>query len=344
MPRGIHHLRNRCIRCLRQLGARRSTERRRLAGLAMSAPEGRARRMVRRGRELRHLPACSRAWADGAITSDQVDAIAALRVDATETALARDEEMLAMQGSTLRHDSFVRALAYWRQLADPDGADEADERRLGRRDVYLESSFRGMWLGRITLDPVSGSIVAGELERIEQELFRGGLGQGTDQARAGAALDRPGAPWWPTAGRCPGRDGHAQSDRSGRRATSGPTVQRARRLRHPPWSDLRTRRRHRGGSGFAASLVRRGLPRAGRVRARKTCRSQPHRTTVHGSHPAGDRAEGSGMHPSLLRRPRRILRSRPRGPVCPRWGHDAGERSDALWFPQSLAKPTGEAR
>ena len=37
--------------------------------------------------------------------------------------------------------------------------------------MYLESSFRGMWLGRITLDPVSGSIVAGELERIEQELF-----------------------------------------------------------------------------------------------------------------------------------------------------------------------------
>lgn len=134
-------------------------------------PRGRARRLVRRGRELRHLPACSRAWAVGAITSDQVDAIAALRVDATEAALARDEEMLVMQGSTLRHDSFVRALAYWSQLADPDGAEEADERRLGRRDVYLESSFRGMWLGRITLDPVSGSIVAGELERIEQELF-----------------------------------------------------------------------------------------------------------------------------------------------------------------------------
>lgn len=134
-------------------------------------PRARARRLVRRGRELRRLPACGRAWADGAITADQVDAIATLRVDATEAALVRDEEMLVMQGSTLRYDSFVRALAYWKQLADPDGADEADERRLGRRDVYLESSFRGMWLGRITLDPVSGSIVAGELERIEQELF-----------------------------------------------------------------------------------------------------------------------------------------------------------------------------
>ena len=37
--------------------------------------------------------------------------------------------------------------------------------------MYLESSFTGMWLGQMTLDPVSGSIVAGELNRLEHELF-----------------------------------------------------------------------------------------------------------------------------------------------------------------------------
>ncbi len=75
------------------------------------------------------------------------------------------------QASTLRHQSFQRVAAYWKQMADPDGAEDDDERRRARRDVYLESSFGGMWLGRITLDPISGAIVGGELERIEKELF-----------------------------------------------------------------------------------------------------------------------------------------------------------------------------
>jgi hypothetical protein len=63
-------------------------------------PRGHARRLVRRGRELRHLPACSQAWSDGDISAPQVDAIAALRADATEDALARDESMLVAQART----------------------------------------------------------------------------------------------------------------------------------------------------------------------------------------------------------------------------------------------------
>ena len=62
-------------------------------------------------------------------------------------------------------------VAYWKQLADPDGAEHDDEERRGRRDVYLEQSFGGMWLGKITLDPISGAIVGGELERLEQQMF-----------------------------------------------------------------------------------------------------------------------------------------------------------------------------
>ncbi len=134
-------------------------------------PKAQARRTVRRARSLRHLADCARAWAEGDITAAQVDVIDQLRDERTEEALARDEEMLVAQAATLRYELFVRAVSYWRQLADPDGAEDEDERRRARRDVYLESSFRGMWLGRITLDPISGSIVAGELERLERALF-----------------------------------------------------------------------------------------------------------------------------------------------------------------------------
>jgi hypothetical protein len=147
-------------------------------------PKGQARRLVRRGRELRHLPACTRAWADGDITAAQVDAITELRCDSTEGALARDEAMLVEQARTLRYESFVRAVAYWKQLADPDGIEEDDQKCRSRRDVYLGSSFRGMWLGKITLDPISGSIVAGELERLEREMFE------ADWAEARTALGR----------------------------------------------------------------------------------------------------------------------------------------------------------
>ena len=75
---------------------------------------------------------------------------------------------------------------YWKQLADPDGADAADEERKNARNVFLEASFTGMWLGQMTLDPVSGSIVAGELNRLEHDLFE------ADCAEAKERLGRPG--------------------------------------------------------------------------------------------------------------------------------------------------------
>lgn len=134
-------------------------------------PKAQARRVVRRGRELRHLPDCKRAWAAGDIAAAHIDVFTSLRRLPTEEALVRDEAMLVDQACTLRFEPFTRAVAYWKQLADPDGADGDDQKRRDRRHVYLERSFQGMWLGGITLDPISGSIVGEELERIEGDMF-----------------------------------------------------------------------------------------------------------------------------------------------------------------------------
>ena len=147
-------------------------------------PKSHARRQLRRGRGLRHLPACAQAWSNGDISAAHVDAIAALRRDATEVALERDEAMLVNQARTLRYETFARAVAYWEQLADPDGAEEDDMERRDRRDVYLEASLGGMWIGKVVLDPISGAIVAGELERLEHEFFE------ADWAEARIALGR----------------------------------------------------------------------------------------------------------------------------------------------------------
>jgi hypothetical protein len=147
-------------------------------------PKSSARRIVRRGREIRHLPVVDEAWAKGDIAAAQVDVMAGLRSDATEEALARDEETLVDQARALPYQTFVKVAAYWAQLADPDGAEQDEQLRRAARDVYLDRSFGGMWFGKLTLDPISGAIVGGELERLEQVLFA------ADWAEAKAALGR----------------------------------------------------------------------------------------------------------------------------------------------------------
>src|ERR1700678_491304 len=96
-----------------------------------------ARRQVRRGRRLRHLPVTSGAWSRGDITSAQVDVLVGLAREVTEEALARDEELLVGEACTLRPDQFVRVAAYWEQLADPDGVEVEGQAQVDHRAVYL---------------------------------------------------------------------------------------------------------------------------------------------------------------------------------------------------------------
>ena len=143
-------------------------------------PKATARRMVRRGRHLRDLPVATAAFEGGEINAAHVDAMVSVRRPGTEDTLARDEAVLVKQARRLPFEHFVKAVAYWDQLADPDGSEDAAEERRTRRDVDLEASISGMYLGSMTLDPISGSIVAGELGRIEEEFFK------ADWARARA--------------------------------------------------------------------------------------------------------------------------------------------------------------
>ena len=134
-------------------------------------PREAARRRVRLGRTLRHLPVAADAWREGRIGADQAKDLARARRHRSDAAMERDEGLLVSYAQEMRFEDFHRALAYWQQLADPDGCDDAEAERRARRDVYLQESISGMWLGQMTLDPISGSIVSGELRRLEDELF-----------------------------------------------------------------------------------------------------------------------------------------------------------------------------
>lgn len=92
-----------------------------------------ARAQLRRGRALGHLPETAMAWERGELTGDHVDVLTPLGGGRTAEALRRDERLLVDQGCRLTHHQFVRAVGYWRQLADPCGTEEdAGEGTAGR--------------------------------------------------------------------------------------------------------------------------------------------------------------------------------------------------------------------
>ena len=200
--------------------------------------KGRARRMVRRGRELRHLPAFSRAWGDGDITVDQVDTVLAVVGPSTQSQLVRDQGILAEQAGTLRPDLFARAVDYWKQLADPDGVEADDTSRRARRDVYLDSSFLGMWLGKVTLDPISGAIVGEELDRLERALFEADWVEASEEFGTRANGRRPAPHSGSATRRRPGGNGHPQPGGPRRRAPASTLVHGTGRLRDPARPDL----------------------------------------------------------------------------------------------------------
>jgi hypothetical protein len=140
-----------------------------------------ARRLVRRGRALDHLPTASEAWRAGEIGAAHVDVLERIRNPRTQCRFEEDEAMLVDQARTLCPEDFGKAGDYWEQLADPDGTEESAEERRNRRDVYLVQAG-DMWLGKMTLDPISGAIFSDELKRLEQELFE------EDWKEAGARL------------------------------------------------------------------------------------------------------------------------------------------------------------
>ena len=130
-----------------------------------------ARRQVQLGRALRHMPAVEAAWLAGDVGEAQVAVLAMARTPATLPAFERDESMLLEQACQLRYSHFARAVAYWRQLADPDGAERSAEEQYQARSLKLSQTFGGCWVLDGLFDPISGNIVATALKRIEDELF-----------------------------------------------------------------------------------------------------------------------------------------------------------------------------
>ncbi len=134
-------------------------------------PQEAARRRVRLGRALRHMPVVEAAWLAGDVGEAHVAALAAARTPETAACFGRDESMLVEQARTLGYRLFVKALAYWGQLADPEGTEKSAERQRADRRLHVSTTFGGAIALDGLFDPVDGSVVANALRRIDQELF-----------------------------------------------------------------------------------------------------------------------------------------------------------------------------
>jgi hypothetical protein len=146
-------------------------------------PMWEARRQVRVARALRSMPATEAAFDDGELSIAQVSLLARARGHNPDD-FERDEKLLVDQAKDLKFKHFRQAIAYWIQLADPDGAEaDAGEMHEARR-AHVSQSMHGMWYGDFALDPLAGAAFNGVFGGIIDELFQ------ADWAEARARLGR----------------------------------------------------------------------------------------------------------------------------------------------------------
>ncbi len=152
-------------------------------------PDSTARRRLRLGRALRHLPSAEAAWLEGDICDSHVVALDAVRTERTDKQFDRDEKMLVDDGRILSFTQFAQVLAYWAQHADPDGTEDKAKADRDARRVHLSHSLGGMWHGDMLLDPITGQIVYDELSRLEKQMFEAEWAELRQRLGQGAGID-----------------------------------------------------------------------------------------------------------------------------------------------------------
>jgi hypothetical protein len=130
-------------------------------------PADRAARQVRLARKLLTLPHAATALAEGRISLDVVAKLASVDNPRTHDSLRRDEARLVAVAGRERFDRFCRHVERWRVVNDPDGA----RPRAGARRLHLHPTFDDCWSMDGWFDPVTGTTIAAELERLEKILF-----------------------------------------------------------------------------------------------------------------------------------------------------------------------------
>ena len=131
---------------------------------------GTARVEVARARQLRAMPRTAAALAAGTLSPDHVRLLGAAKQPTRDDAFTKDEETLVGFCHTLTFENAQRAVDYWTQRVDAETVEAAATDVLERNSLYAVTSFDGRVLLQGELDPVGGTIVQTELERLAAAL------------------------------------------------------------------------------------------------------------------------------------------------------------------------------
>jgi Domain of unknown function (DUF222) len=124
---------------------------------------------LRRARALVDMPATAAAVGAGRVSMDHVDLLG--RADQTHRhdLFLRDEELLVDQCATRRHAQAVRAVEYWTQLADTATGENTPPPAERVSGLHPSTTLHGTVRLDGTLNRIDGTIVSGELNRLERE-------------------------------------------------------------------------------------------------------------------------------------------------------------------------------
>ncbi len=164
----------------------------RLANETSSSPSS-AGVEVKRARRLRTMPHVGEALAAGELSPDHVDLLAKANQPWRNAVFADHEASLVEQCKVLRFRDARKMVDYWCARADAVAAEERAERQRNGAHVDVSSTLDGTVVVNGVLDPIGGSIVSDELNRLERELYladkRDGITRSASQRRAAALVE-----------------------------------------------------------------------------------------------------------------------------------------------------------
>ena len=133
---------------------------------------GHAHGEVNRARKLRTMPCSAAALAGGVLSVDHIDVLARANHGSLTGLFAKGEQDLIENTRGLRFDAFVRAVAYWKSLADDEVCEDEALRAKANRYVTASGTTGGVIDVRGRLDPIGGEVFAAELARLENIMFQ----------------------------------------------------------------------------------------------------------------------------------------------------------------------------
>ena len=145
---------------------------------------------VTRARRLQTMPLTEAAFAAGEITADRVDVLGRANVVELRRQFSRDEHILVAAARDCSSDDFERVVRKWKDQAEDELGRDPVERRWRDRRFSVVTTFGGS-IDLCGHGPaLEGSIIQGEVERLEHQLYEDDLAKARAEHGDDVPLDK----------------------------------------------------------------------------------------------------------------------------------------------------------